>query len=423
MKHILMVDDVAINLKCAAEVLENDYQISMAKSGMAAMEQLHEAVPDLILLDINMPEMDGFTVFECMKAKAEYSHIPVIFLTAETNPAKEIKGRNMGAADYIHKPYDPDDLKKRVADVLAKQNEAGKGDAKALPESQNKILESAATEKKDGYFVLFSIEQYSRIRDMMGLWDTEDVTAKVLKVLREDAGEDSGYCHLGEGRFAVFLAGKFEKEQIKTIVRRLIAGVEFEVNDMIPAEYELKISVSAGVSQKPGDGQTYRQLFECADKALYFVKQSGKRSYYFYSTEDNEIKEASEDKSPIFVMQIRRLFEEKESEASDEELFEKACGILGRHLRIQKQYAQAVWIRIEGDKSEELKADRVLDKIIEGSLRKGDIAISCSPGRGLIILMNASKENGDRILDRISQKWDEFLPEATVRPVYEIKSV
>lgn len=416
-----MVDDVAINLKCAAEVLENDYRISMAKSGMTAMEQLNKEVPDLILLDINMPEMDGFTVFECLKAKAEYSHIPVIFLTAETNPAKEIKGRNMGAADYIHKPYDPDDLKKRIAAVLEKQTEAESG--MALSESQNQTIERAAAEKSEGYFVLFSIEQYSLIRDMMGLWDTEDVTARVLEILKEDAGEDSGYCHLGEGRFAVFLAGEFEKEQIKTIVRRLIAGVEFEVNDMIPTEYELKISVSAGVSQKPGDGQTYRQLFECADKALYFVKQSGKRSYYFYSTEDNETKEPSEDKSPIFMMQIRRLFEEKEPEASDEELFAKACSILSRHLRMQKQYAQAVWIRIEGDKSEELKADRVLDKIIEGSLRKGDIAIPCSLGRGLIILMNASKENGDRILERISQKWDEFLPEATFRPVYIIQSV
>ena len=79
MKQILIVDDVTTNLKCASEVLKDSYEVATAKSGKAALLMLRQMQPDLILLDVNMPEMNGFEVMEKLKEDSATRDIPVIF--------------------------------------------------------------------------------------------------------------------------------------------------------------------------------------------------------------------------------------------------------------------------------------------------------------------------------------------------------
>ncbi len=118
MKHILMVDDVATNLKCAGEVLKERYELSMAKSGKVALKMMKEKRPDLVLLDINMPEMDGFETMERIKDDSELADIPVVFLTASTDKESEIKAFEMGAMDFIRKPFDPAIMLTRIERIL-----------------------------------------------------------------------------------------------------------------------------------------------------------------------------------------------------------------------------------------------------------------------------------------------------------------
>lgn len=106
-KHILMVDDVATNLKCAGEVLKSKYEIFKAKSGGEALGILAETKPDMIILDINMPEMDGFETMKKIKENAGYKEIPVIFLTADAEEESRLRGYKLGAVDFIRKPFDP----------------------------------------------------------------------------------------------------------------------------------------------------------------------------------------------------------------------------------------------------------------------------------------------------------------------------
>ena len=117
-KHILIVDDVTTNLKMAADVLQDTYRLSMAKSGMQAIEFLKKAKPDLILLDIIMPEMDGYETLEAIKSNPETASIPVVFLTVDNQRKSEIKGLKMGAMDFIHKPFEPDVMKSRIEKIL-----------------------------------------------------------------------------------------------------------------------------------------------------------------------------------------------------------------------------------------------------------------------------------------------------------------
>ena len=88
---ILVVDDDSANLMLAQKILGKEYRIAAANSGMAAFKYLERNKPDLILLDINMPQMNGFEAFEKMKENEEYENIPVIFLTADNSVETETR--------------------------------------------------------------------------------------------------------------------------------------------------------------------------------------------------------------------------------------------------------------------------------------------------------------------------------------------
>lgn len=103
---ILIVDDDPALLKMAGEILRGNYNISSAKSGKQAVELLKSGcLPDIILLDIDMPEMDGFMTFDEIKKIESAKYIPVIFLTGITQSEAELQGISSGAVDYIKKPF------------------------------------------------------------------------------------------------------------------------------------------------------------------------------------------------------------------------------------------------------------------------------------------------------------------------------
>ncbi len=113
--HILIVDDTSKNIQVLANVLkQKNYQISAAKNGHQALELVQERTPDLILLDIMMPEMDGFETCQRLKEDIKTRDIPIIFLTAKNEGDDIIKGFELGAVDYITKPFNSAELLMRV---------------------------------------------------------------------------------------------------------------------------------------------------------------------------------------------------------------------------------------------------------------------------------------------------------------------
>jgi serine phosphatase RsbU (regulator of sigma subunit) len=130
-KLVLVVDDAPANLQMVNSILKDDFKIRVATSGVKALELVKvKPQPDLILLDVTMPEMDGYEVCGILKATPESKDIPVIFLTGKTEADDETRGFEVGAVDYIHKPFSPAVVKARVhthlvlresRDLLARQ--------------------------------------------------------------------------------------------------------------------------------------------------------------------------------------------------------------------------------------------------------------------------------------------------------------
>ncbi len=115
---VLVVDDTPANLSLLNSLLKDQYRIKLANNGAKALELAAAAPPDLVLLDIMMPEMDGYEVCRRLKAAEPTSHVPVIFLTAKTEIEDEEQGFSVGAVDFIHKPISPPIVQARVRTQL-----------------------------------------------------------------------------------------------------------------------------------------------------------------------------------------------------------------------------------------------------------------------------------------------------------------
>jgi PleD family two-component response regulator len=121
-KTVLLIDDDAMHLSITELALKEEYDISMVKSGKEALEFLEksEVVPNLIMLDILMPEMDGWAVFDKINDIAALKFTPIMFFTSVEDESTKEKAYEIGALDYIVKPCEPLDLQNRIRDTLQK---------------------------------------------------------------------------------------------------------------------------------------------------------------------------------------------------------------------------------------------------------------------------------------------------------------
>jgi putative two-component system response regulator len=161
---ILVVDDTETNVDILVEALDSDYDVSVAMDGPGALEFVDEQVPDLILLDIMMPGMNGYEVIQKLKNDRKSMDIPVIFLSALTELKNKTKGFELGAVDYITKPFEIMEVKARVNTHLTLM------EAKRFLKDQNEILE----QKVELRTRELALTQDVTIRSLASLAETRD---------------------------------------------------------------------------------------------------------------------------------------------------------------------------------------------------------------------------------------------------------
>ncbi len=115
---ILIVDDQRFNIEVLSNLLDSDYDLGIAMDGATALRLVKNYPPDLILLDVNLPDINGYEICRQLKADPVSANIPLIFLTGLSDETDEVTGLNLGAVDYIAKPFSPALVKARIANVL-----------------------------------------------------------------------------------------------------------------------------------------------------------------------------------------------------------------------------------------------------------------------------------------------------------------
>ncbi len=118
-KIVLIVDDAPANLAVLSQILKEPYQVRAAKNGALALKIAHAPTPpDVVLLDVEMPDMDGYEVCEKLKSDEATRTIPVIFVTGHADPEQQAKGMALGAVGYISKPVEPAVVLDKVAEAV-----------------------------------------------------------------------------------------------------------------------------------------------------------------------------------------------------------------------------------------------------------------------------------------------------------------
>jgi len=162
---VLIVDDVAFNLEILSHVLVDNYHVVAATDGATALQMAAAKPPDIILLDIMMPGMDGYEVCRRLKADKATADIPLIFVTALDDVANETQGFELGAVDYITKPITPAVVRARVKTHLALKG------ARTELESTIKNLQQALAEIHTLRGIVPICSSCKKIRDDQGFWN------------------------------------------------------------------------------------------------------------------------------------------------------------------------------------------------------------------------------------------------------------
>jgi len=250
---ILVVDDTEANIDILVETLADDFDVSVAMDGESALESVAEHKPDLILLDIMMPGMDGYEVCQRLKADPKTSDIPIIFVTAMGEVQDEEKGLKLGAIDYLTKPITPSIVHARVRNHL---------DLKRLRDQEKEYLRLVELEKKKADALLANIlpdsiaDQLKENQTVIAetFPDTTVMFADLVSftTFASQTSSDNIVSMLNEV-FSYFdsLAEKHGLEKIKTIgdAYMVVGGIDADQKDHAVRITELAIEMLAGIEK------------------------------------------------------------------------------------------------------------------------------------------------------------------------------
>lgn len=295
---VLIVDDMSANIAILSDLLQKDYKIRVAKNGKRALEIASgEEKPDLILLDIEMPEMSGYEVCKILKNSSKTRDIPVIFVTAKNDVIDEEYGLNLGAIDYIKKPFHPAIIKIRVKNNIdlkiksSKLEELSMCDAlTSIPnrrfyqETYSKKYKEVLREKKNIAVIMIDVDNFKSYNDHYGHWQGDDCLKKVAHSLRRNLKRPTDMVARYGGEEFVVILKDIDKEGAKTVAESLVKSVY----DMkIPHAYSSAsefVTISAGIALKEAeDSISQDELVKLADEELYRAKESGRNRYCLYS--------------------------------------------------------------------------------------------------------------------------------------------
>ena len=313
--RILIVDDREDNVELLRARLEAwGYETVSAMDGASALRAVKESSPDLILLDVMMPEVDGIEVARRIKNDPTLPFIPIIMQTALDSMESKIEGLDAGADDYITKPIHFSELQARVRSLLrikALQEKVASRE-RALAEMNNKLLEISLTDGLTGLsnrrhieerrnemwehavrlneplsVVMCDIDKFKSVNDTYGHGAGDAVLKQFAEVLKHEAREIDRVGRYGGEEFIILLPGTVLDAAV-TFAERVRNAIEERTFTFDGGS--LKRTVSLGVAAWPHPRVAdCDDLLKCADDALYVAKQSGRnRVVRFDSREFNE---------------------------------------------------------------------------------------------------------------------------------------
>jgi diguanylate cyclase (GGDEF)-like protein len=295
---LLIVDDEKQNRTLLTELLQDDYQIILAKNGRQALERAQERAPDLILLDVLMPEMDGFTVIRQLKASDKTRHIPVIFVSALDSAADEEKGLELGAVDYIAKPFHPPIVRVRVRNHLQAVHQRRLLEQLALIDSLTEIPNRRRfTEFYEREWrrclrnstplslIVVDVDHFKIFNDTYGHAAGDMVLRRVAKAIQTALKRPADFVARYGGEEFVVVLPDIDAASAQQVAENIRAEVEGQKVPYPESATGPWLSVSlGGATRTPNQSEVDITLFDQADHCLYDAKREGRNRVLWATT-------------------------------------------------------------------------------------------------------------------------------------------
>ena len=304
-QKILAVDDSLLICQQIEKVLKNEeYTVYKSHSAKETLELLEEVDPDLILLDVILPDMEGYELFEKIKEK-DKNHAPVIFITSKDSEQDVIRGFELGACDYIKKPFRPEELKSRVKahledkrerDELKILNETLKANMQILKRvayrdeltglyNRRFVVEKLAQDlmepNRQDALVMIDVDDFKHVNDCYG-HDAGDMVLVCISNIMESVCRRHKVVRWGGEEFLIILMAVTKQEcfEVCEEIRKEIQAFPF-----LQGNTTFYCTVTLGISLYDKE-QSFKMNMTHADMALYRGKKTGKNRTVWYGYEE-----------------------------------------------------------------------------------------------------------------------------------------
>ncbi|MEE9397590.1 MAG: diguanylate cyclase, partial [Methylococcales bacterium] len=325
---ILIVDDERFFVNILIDLLDPDYDLEVASNGEKAIAMASTSpAPDLILLDILIPDIDGYEICTRLKENSATQYIPIIFLTVKSDVEDEAKGLGLGAADYITKPISPPILKARVRTQLLleqAQRETERysehleqlvsertqeltkeiGERKKVEEHLRiqanydpltrlpnralymerlaQAIKHAQRNKLSLSVLLIDLDNFKIINDTMGHHIGDVLLVEAAKRLKDCIRDEDTVARLGGDEFLLILLEISEQESAALVAQKLLNEL---AKPFTLSNGTYHISASIGITLFPRDSQGIDELIKNADVSMYQAKKKGRNRFEFFTPE------------------------------------------------------------------------------------------------------------------------------------------
>jgi diguanylate cyclase (GGDEF)-like protein len=285
-QRVLVIDDsVLIHSLVRARLEDEPVEVHFADSAKAGLAMAAALDPDLILLDVDMPEMDGFEACRRLKADPGTSAIPVVFLSGASTAQQKVQGLDLGAVDYVTKPFDPAELRARVRaalrtkylmDLLAKRamidGLTGLWNRACFEQRLASEMSLARRSERPLACAMLDLDHFKQINDAHGHPFGDEVLRGVAQVLLDTCRTEDVPCRYGGEEFVLLLPNTAANGAIAMAERIRTAVADFPFTFR---RSRVKVTCSIGVADNLHGGAD-TSILDLADGALYRAKQDGR---------------------------------------------------------------------------------------------------------------------------------------------------
>ncbi|SFU96935.1 putative bifunctional diguanylate cyclase/phosphodiesterase [Pseudoduganella namucuonensis] len=337
-ERILIVDDTPANLRLLKHILdEHGYSVHPASDGETALRFVQSTLPDLILLDVIMPAMDGYTVCDRLKADARTRDIPIIFISSADQELDKVKAFASGGVDYIVRPLQAEEVLARIkthlalrhlrkgleqrvlertAELMERTAELLEANDKLRAENlerkqaeerilymahydaltglpnrvlfQDRVTQAIAQAHRNGgrlALLFIDLDYFKHINDSLGHQVGDRLLQLVADCLRQCLREGDSVARLGGDEFVVSLILLHAGDDAAWVAQKILASLD---QPFVVANHELHVGGSIGIGLYPDDGDDVESLMRAADAAMYVAKENGRGCYRYFTPAINK---------------------------------------------------------------------------------------------------------------------------------------